>query len=292
MTKKRIGGKTTVYGVIGDPIEHTLSPLMHNSAIAAMGLDAVYVSFRVDKTQLEQAVKGMDALGIGGLNVTVPHKTAVFGCLDHVTDEARAVGAINTIIRADSGLVGDNTDVYGFLMCLSKDGGLDSLPEKVCVLGAGGAARGVVYACAAREEVREVVVINRTLSKAETIAADFSGIVKANLRAAPATAETFIRDVPQAGLVVNTTSVGMYPDVDASPMPDPAVFREGQVVCDIVYNPSETRFLSEAAEHGAVTVGGLSMLAYQGARSLSLWTNRDAPVDVMLDALRDALRES
>jgi len=282
-----ISGKTAVYGVIADPVAHTLSPLMHNSAIAEMGMDAVYVPFHVRPESLEHAVKGMTALGIGGLNVTVPHKTAVIDYLDSITDEAKAVGAVNTIIGDDGVLTGDNTDVRGFLMCLIRDGGLERFPGRVCVLGAGGAARGVVYACASREEVTEITVINRTLSKAEKIAAEFSNITAASVTAAPAVTDSLMEMIPAAGLVVNTTSVGMIPDSGNSPVPDPGVFHDGQVVCDIVYNPVETRLLREAAEHGAKTVGGLAMLAYQGARSLSLWTGREAPAEVMLRVLRE-----
>lgn len=281
-----ITGKTVIYGVIADPVEHTMSPLMHNSAIAEMGIDAVYVPFHVRPEGLERAVKGMAALGIGGLNVTVPHKTRVIEYLDNLTGEAEAVGAVNTIINKDGILTGDNTDVYGFLMCLAMDGGLERLPERVCIIGAGGAARGVVYACAGRDEVREVIVLNRTFSKAEKIADELSAISGTPVSAVQAGVDTFREILPSAGLVVNTTSVGMYPDVDVSPVPEPNVFNESQVVCDIIYNPVETRFLRDAASMGARTVGGLAMLAYQGARSLSLWTGMDAPAGIMLKVLK------
>lgn len=288
----KISGKTVVYGVIADPVEHTLSPLMHNSAIAEMGVDAVYVPFHVLPDDLERAVKGMAALGIVGLNVTVPHKTRVIEYLDHVTEEARAVGAVNTIINHKGVLTGDNTDVFGFLMCLASDGGLEQLPERVCVIGAGGAARGVVYACLGENEVEEVVIINRTLSKAEKLADDFSAMSGKSITALPAQVETFHTVLPSAGLVINTTSVGMSPHENISPVPDPGVFHEGQIVCDIIYNPAETRLLREAASRGAKTVGGLAMLAYQGARSLSIWTGRDAPAGVMLKVLNEWFEKS
>ncbi len=286
-----ITGKTSIYGVIADPVEHTMSPLMHNSAIAEMGIDAVYIPFHVSPEGLERAVKGMAALGIGGLNVTVPHKTRVIEYLDNITGEAEAVGAVNTIINNDGVLTGDNTDVYGFLMCLVRDGGLERFPERVCVIGAGGAARGVVYACAGRDEVREVIVLNRTLSKAENIADELSAVSGTPVSAMSAGEDTFREILPSAGLVINTTSVGMYPDVDVSPVPEPQVFQKNQVVCDIIYNPVETRFLRDAASMGAKTVGGLAMLAYQGARSLSLWTGMDAPADVMLKVLKERMKE-
>ncbi len=286
-----ITGKTIVYGVIGNPIEHTLSPLIQNRAIGAMGIDAVYVAFRVAPERLEDAIRGMRAFGIGGLNVTVPHKTAVIAFLDGITDEAKAVGAVNTVINRDGRLVGDNTDAHGFLMCVLGDAGIERLPGRVCVLGAGGAARGVVYACAARDEVEEVVILNRTVSKAEAIAADLAGCVKASITVAHATDDIVTEEVAAAGLVVNTTSLGMHPYIDDTPVAYPEVFHDGQIACDIVYNPVETRFLREASAWGAKPVGGLAMLAHQGARSLSLWTGQEAPAGIMLDALREAMEK-
>ena len=282
-----ISGKTSVFGVIGDPIAHTLSPLMHNRAIAVMGIDAVYVPFNVKPPFIEDAIKSIVSFGIKGLNVTVPYKTEVIKYLENSTKVAVAVGAVNTIINNNCILIGDNTDVYGFEMCLEKDGGLETFPERICILGAGGAARGVVYACLMRDEVREVTVINRTFSKAEKLADELSHVTGKTPIPMPADEETIKKIVPAAGLVVNTTSVGMHPDIEHSPVPDPNVFHENQVVCDIIYNPLETKFLRNAASHGAKTVGGLAMLAYQGARSLSLWTGMEAPADVMLDALKE-----
>ncbi|MFC1692797.1 shikimate dehydrogenase [Candidatus Latescibacterota bacterium] len=284
----KISGTTALYGIIGDPIEHTLSPLMHNSTIAEMGIDAVYVPFHVKPHDLEQAVRGMKVFDIKGLNVTAPHKTRVIEFLDRITDDAEAIGAVNTIINDNDILTGDNTDVYGFLKCLEK-GGIENLPERVCVIGAGGAARGVVYACAKKDEVTEIVIINRTLARAEKLAADLSQVSGTSITTMPAEKKVFESMLPSAGLIINTTSVGMYPQVDVSPVPDPAVFHDKQVVCDIIYNPLETSFLKDAALKGAHTVGGLGMLVYQGARSLSLWSGMDAPVEAMLSVLRENL---
>jgi len=288
--KININGKTSVFGVIGDPIEHSLSPLMHNSAIVTMGVDAVYIPFNVKPQFLKNAISSIIALNIKGLNVTVPHKTEVMKYLDRLTDVAKAVGAVNTIINDDGALTGDNTDVYGFEMCLKKDGGLEIFPERISILGAGGAARGVAYACSMRDEVREVIVLNRTFSKAEKLVEELSHVTGKTLVPMPADKETLNRMLPPSGLVVNTTSVGMYPDISSSPVFDPDVFHDGQVICDIIYNPLKTKFLREASSRGAKTVGGLAMLAYQGARSLSLWTGKDAPANVMLDVLREKFR--
>lgn len=278
-----------VLGIIGDPVSHSLSPHMQNAAIGQMGLDAVYVPFRVAAGEVEAAVRGMRALGIRGLNVTVPHKTAVMPYLDVLTAEARAAGAVNTIVNDYGSLIGDNTDIYGFMACLTKEGGIDPLPEHVCVLGAGGAARAVVYGCAMRPEVRTVTIINRTVSKAERIAADIGAVTGKAIQALPAEYSAFRETFADAGLVVNTTSLGMHPQEDTTPVGDAALFRPGQAVCDIVYTPLRTRFLRDAESRGAKTVSGLSMLAYQGARSLTLWTGREAPADVMLAVLREQL---
>lgn len=284
-----ITGKTMIFGVIGDPIAHTLSPLMQNSAIAAMGIDAVYVPFRVKPDDLKSAIQGLVSLGVRGLNVTVPHKTAIMKYCDSLTEVAQAVGAVNTITIDNGILHGDNTDVGGFETGLLRGSGLDSFPAHVCILGAGGAARGVAYACAMREEVAEIIVCNRTFHKAERLAEELSQATGKRLIPMPAVAETFARVLPESGLVVNTTSVGMHPDTDRSPVPNPELFHPGQVACDIIYNPLETRFLRDAASHGAKTVSGLAMLAYQGARALSMWTGREAPSDVMLEALKSRM---
>lgn len=288
--KININGKTSVFGVIGDPIEHSLSPLMHNSAIVTMGIDAVYIPFNVKPQFLENAISSIIPMNIKGLNVTVPHKTEVMKYLDRLTDVAKAVGAVNTIINDNGALTGDNTDVYGFEMCLKKDGDVEIFPERISILGAGGAARGVAYACSMRDEVREVIVLNRTFSKAEKLVEELSCVTGKTLVPMPADKETLKRMLPPSGLVVNTTSVGMYPDISSSPVLYPDVFHDGQVICDIIYNPLETKFLREASSRGARIVGGLAMLAYQGARSLSLWTGKDAPANVMLDVLREKFR--
>ncbi len=283
----QISGTTMVLGVIGDPIAHTFSPPMQNAAIQAMGADAVYVPFHVRPALLENAVRGVVSLDIRGINVTVPHKTAVIQYCDRLTEVARTVGAVNTIVNDNGVLTGDNTDVYGFETSLLYEAGIDAFPPRICVLGAGGAARGVVYACAARSESEEVFVVNRTLGKAESLAEDLTEVTGTKITPLPAAEETYKEVIPDCGLVVNTTSIGMHPYIDASPLSDYTVIHEGQIVCDIIYNPLETVLLRKAAAHGAVTVGGLGMLAHQGARALSLWIGRDAPVDTMYDVLKE-----
>jgi len=282
-----ISGSIAVYGIIGYPMEHTMSPYLQTRTMAEMGFDGVYVPFRVRPENLENAVKGIVALNIRGINVTAPHKTHVGRYLDNITDAAEAIGAVNTIINDNGLLTGDNTDAYGFVRSILKDSGTDRLPRHVCVLGAGGAARGVVYGCATRDEVDEILVLNRTLSKAEKIAEEFSLKTGKRISARPADIQTIREVLPSAGLVVNATTVGQYPHTNASPIPDTSAFHSGQIVCDIITAPLHTQFLADAEERGARTINGLPMLAYQGARALSLWTGMDAPEDYMLSILRE-----
>jgi shikimate dehydrogenase len=267
-----------------------MSPYMQTRAMEEMEFDGVYVPFHVKPEHLLNAVKGMIALNIRGMNVTVPYKTAVMRHLDRLTDAAGAVGAVNTIVNENGVLTGDNTDVYGFVQGFLREEGINVFPGKVCILGAGGAARGVVYACATRDEVEEIIILNRTLMKAVHLADEFFRITGKNISARPADEETFSKILPSAGLVINTTTVGMYPYVDSSPVPDPSLFHSGQIVYDIVIPPVETKLLREALSHGARVISGLSMLACQGARSLSLWTQQDAPEDFMVSLLREQFK--
>ncbi|MCE5251770.1 shikimate dehydrogenase [bacterium] len=283
-------GTTMVCGIIGDPVGHSMSPHMQTKAMEKMGFDGVYVPFHVKSGDLENAVRGIVALDIRGMNVTVPHKTAVMQYLDRLTDDARAVGAVNTIINEHGLLTGDNTDVYGFVQGLLREEGVDSFPAKVCIIGAGGAARAVIYGCATRPEVEEICILNRTLPKAQNLATEFSGKTGKKIASCPFDEKTISEVIPAASLVINTTTIGMHPHEDASPVPDPSVFRTGQIVYDIVIPPMQTTLLKEAAARGARTVGGLSMLACQGARSLELWTGHDAPEEFMAAILRGQFR--
>ena len=257
-----ISGTTRVLGVIGDPVAHTASPAMHNAALQALKLDYVYAAFRVAPAALPQALAGMRAFGMVGLNVTVPHKQAVMAHLDEISVEAQSIGAVNTIANRDGRLVGYNTDAFGIVQSLKADGGLDPLPPKVALLGAGGAARAVLYALLAREEVEEVLLLNRTVEKAAALAGDLDSSGK--VRVGPL-AET--GPIGDAGLLINATALGMHPRDDVSPLADPSCLHEHILVADIVYNPLETVLMRQAAAAGASAINGLGMLAWQGARS-------------------------
>lgn len=276
-----ISGTTQVLGVIGHPIEHTSSPAMHNAALEALGLDGVYVAFHVPPDGLERAIAGMRGLEIGGLNITVPHKVDVMAHLDEISAEAQAIGAVNTIANRDGRLSGYNTDAYGVMESLRQEGGMERLPATVALLGAGGAARAILYALLQRQEVEEIVLLNRTVKKAEALAADLDpNGTKVRVGSLDGQAS-----LHQAGLLINSTSVGMHPNTEASPVEEiDACLHDGMLVLDIVYKPLETTLMRQAKSRGARALNGLGMLVFQGARSFEIWTGEKPPTDVMRHA--------
>ena len=289
-----ISGKTTIIGVIGDPIAHTFSPAMHNAAIQALGIDWCYVAFHVLPDGVEHAISGMRGFNIRGLNVTVPHKQAVMPFLHEISPEALAVGAVNTIAHSEGKLLGYNTDVYGILAALRYGAGLDPLPVEVAILGAGGAARGIVYAVASSEATERVTILNRTVEKAERLAEEMSRIAcrerAVEISGGPIERSHVRGALKDTDLVINATSVGMTPYADASVIEDASVFRPGQTLLDTVYNPRETQLMRIARSGGAQAFNGLDMLVYQGARSLEIWTGKAPPVDVMKHAIKGQLK--
>lgn len=271
-----ISGTTRVLGVIGHPVEHTSSPAMHNAAIAALGLDYVYTAFHVEPHKVGEALVGMRALNIAGLNVTVPHKQAVMPHLDEVSEEARVIGAVNTIVHRDGKLSGHNTDAFGFIESLKRDGGMELLPAQVALLGAGGAARAILYALLQRAEVEQVLLLNRNLEKAEALASDLDKMGKVEVGALAAAG------IGEAGLLINSTSVGMHPNTGESPLVDPSVLHADMLVVDIVYKPVKTKLMQQAEAVGAKNINGLGMLAWQGARAFEIWTGVMPPAEKMV----------
>ena len=270
-------GATRVAGVIGDPVTHSLSPVLHNAAFAALGLDWVSVPFPVAAGRGAQAADAMRTLGLAGLSVTTPHKDAVAQAADEVTDAVEALGAANCLVRlADGRIRAENTDGDGFLAGLSADAGVTVHSRTVAVLGAGGAARAIVLACA-QAGAAKVLVVNRTAQRAEACAR-LAGSVGAV--AGPA-------DVRDADIVANATTVGM--GADRGLPCDPALLHRGQTVVDIVYNPLETPWLAAARAAGIDAFNGLAMLVHQAAVAITHWTGRPAPVAAMTSALANPL---
>jgi shikimate dehydrogenase len=283
-----IGTDTRVYALIGDPIEHSLSPLMQNLAFRLLGLDCVYLAFRVKAEELGWAIKGIRALGVSGFNVTVPHKVAVIPLLDEVDHSASDVGAVNTVTNRGGRLVGHNTDGSGALAALS-DEGVDLKGKKVVILGAGGAARAIAFATA--HTAGSLVIMNRTTSKAEELSTDLKKRYRNLIEARKLSHETLSEELVDAEVLINATSVGMSPRTEES-LVNRHMIRPKTTVFDIVYNPLETKLISEAKAAGAKTIGGAKMLVYQGALSFEIWTGIKAPVDEMLKAVIRRLKEA
>lgn len=277
--------QTRLVGVIGWPIEHSLSPAMQNAALREMGLNWLYLAFAVEPEHVGQAVGGVRGLGLVGLNVTIPHKSAVIEHLDEIDDAVEALGVANTIVRRDDGsLVGHNTDGPGFLRSLAEHGhGVEG--RVVTLIGAGGSARSVAWACA-RAGASGVTIVNRTLERAESVAelvratTDVEHVDAVGLESADA------RDaVGRADVIVDCTSVGMFPRHEVEPVVPAAWMHAGQVVADLTYNPIDTVLLKAARVAGAETVDGTGMLVHQGAISLQYWSGQEPPVETMRRAL-------
>ena len=272
-----ISGRTRLCGVIGDPIEHTMSPEMHNAAFTLMGLDYLYVPFWVKKEELGKAIDGMRALNIRGLNVTLPHKVAIIPLLDELDPLAEKIVAVNTISNDDGVLKGYNTDASGFLQALLERG-IEPEEKKVVMLGAGGASRAVSFSLA--ERGAHLVILNRRLERAEELAGRLSTTFNKEVKALELSEGNLAQVLDGADILVNTTSVGMSPDINETPVPS-SLFKLGLVVVDIVYNPIRTRLLREAEAVGARTVNGVDMFVWQGALAFEIWTGIKAPVELM-----------
>lgn len=263
---------TELYGVVGYPLGHTMSPKMHNRAFAVTNRNAVYLAF--ETKDIRGCIRGMTALGIRGLSVTIPHKSSVIPLLDEVDPLAVKIGAVNTIVNQDGRLTGYNTDAIGALRALEEK---IALPGKSClVVGAGGAARAIAFVL--REQGVRLTITNRTESRgqdlAEAIGCSFVSLDQA---------ETIPSDI-----LVQTTSVGMHPHENRSPISGTCL-RQGMVVMDIVYNPITTRLLSMAEKADCITVNGLGMFIGQGTEQFRLWTGQDAPVSAMTDVVVETL---
>ncbi len=274
-----VSGKTIVCGVIGDPIEHTMSPVMHNAAFKKLGIDYLYVPFRVKKEELEEAIAGMRALNIRGLNVTIPHKVAVISFLDKVDSMVEKIGAVNTIVNDDGVLTGYNTDATGFLQALLERG-VEPKGKNTVILGAGGASRAISFILA--ERGAHLVILNRQLELdwAEELAGRISRIFDKEVKALVLNEGNLAEVLERAEVLVNTTSVGMSPNIDETPVPA-RLLKPGLVVFDVVYNPVKTGLLREAEAAGSQTIGGLDMLVWQGALAFEKWTGQKAPLELM-----------
>ncbi|MFM7561256.1 shikimate dehydrogenase [Cylindrospermopsis raciborskii] len=275
----RITGKTKIMGVIGYPVEHSLSPLMHNAALHHLGLDYVYLPFPIAPDNLQQAIAGFASIGVVGFNVTIPHKQAIIPLLHEISPVAQAIGAVNTVIRVGERWIGTNTDVAGFIAPLQTTYNQNWHEKKAVVIGNGGAARAVVAGCI-QLGMAEIHLVGRNIEKLKQLEQswidsplthEFTNKLKTH------TWEQLPQLIPQSNLLVNTTPIGMYPNIDESPVTQDQLHKlpSHAIAYDLIYTPKPTRFLQLAQAQGAIALDGLEMLVQQGAAALKLWLQQE-----------------
>lgn len=277
--------RTRMIAILGHPVSHSFSPIIHNAALRHQGLNFVYLAADILPNSLPQALQGLSALGFAGANVTIPYKQAVLPYMDSLTSAAKAVGAVNTIVCKGDQLYGDNTDIEGFLSPLR---GMEIKGKPMALLGAGGAARAVAYGLLKHCCPRPLTVVARRVAQAEKLVKDmarFRGDGKLNVTDF-ASAGVHIRN---SHLIVNSTPVGMHPHTRETPWEQREDFSSGQVVYDLVYRPNRTRLLEDAESCGATVIGGLTMLVEQAAAAYRQWTDQDLPIEVVYSTLRGLL---
>jgi shikimate dehydrogenase len=272
-----IKGSTNVVGLIGHPVEHSFSPPMHNAAFKKLSMDYVYTAFDVDSKNLENAIIGAKALDIKGFNVTIPHKIEVMNYLDEIDEVASLIGAVNTIDFKE--LKGYNTDGIGAIRAISEVTKIKN--KNVLIAGAGGASRAISFYIA-KYNPHNLTILNRNVKKADELALDISNSGLMDDVNSDSIKNINLDDVD---ILINTTPIGMHPNINDTPVALARDMHEDMVVFDAVYNPNETGLLKEAIKANAKPVYGIKMLLYQGVESFNIWTGKEAPVDVMEDAL-------
>jgi len=278
--------KAELVACFGQPVAENPTGAMQEAAFAALGLNWRYLTVEVPPAKLPDAIRGMRAFGMRGANLTIPHKVSVIQHLDRIAPDAALIGAVNTVRREADLLIGENTDGKGFLRGVRTTAGVDPRGKRIVVLGAGGAARAVLTELALAGAAH-LLVVNRSIERGEEMVSDLASRVHATIEFQP------WRDtwrVPEdTDLLVNATSIGLYPDIDAQVPVDLSAAHAGMLVCDVVFNPPETRLLAAARRRGLPVLDGLAMLVFQGVIGFELWTGRQAPEAVMAQALRAAL---
>ncbi len=275
-----ISGKTKIYGIFGYPVEHTFSPAMHNAAFKKLAMDACYVPFAVHPEHLGDAAKAVLPLGLGGLNVTVPHKEKIIPYLDDLSEEARLIGAVNTIEVKDGRLIGHNTDGRGFCRSLKEQTKFNPRAKKILFIGSGGAARAVAFSLALAGAAK-IIFRDLDAQKAASLAKDINE--KTGAKSESITDDALADSAAEADCLINATPLGLK-EADALPLPDNYI-EERHLVCDLVYNPPETNFLRAAKMRKAKRLPGLGMLLFQGVIAFEIWTGKQAPVSLMKNAL-------
>ena len=278
--------KAELVACFGQPVAENPTGAMQEAAFAALGLNWRYLTVEVPPAKLPDAIRGMRAFGMRGANLTIPHKVAVIQHLDRIAPDAALIGAVNTVRREGDLLIGENTDGKGFLRGVRTTASVDPKGKRVVVLGAGGAARAVLTELALAGAAH-LLVLNRSIRRGEDMVSDLAAKTRAPIEFQP-WPDTW-RVPEDTDLLVNATSIGLYPDVNALVPVDLSSAHTGMLVCDVVFNPPETCFLAAARRRGLPVLDGLAMLVFQGVIGFELWTGRQAPETVMAQALRAAL---
>ncbi len=285
----KFNNKTELVGIFGHPLKHSFSPQIHNTSFEALGMNYIYLPFDIPASNLKSALKGAVALGIKGMNITLPHKEKIVEYLQDVSEEASVIGSVNTVVNENGVLHGYNTDVKGIIETLNDY--KETIKETdVTIIGAGGAARSVVYSLIRHFKVNSINIINRTHQKAESLKEYFSTkMLFDNIKAYELVPPDLTDVFRNSKLIINTTSVGMYPEMDDAITSIEESFHKEQIVFDVIYNPLQTKLLKMAASKGAETISGLKMFVEQAAASFELWTNEKMPSDIIYSKLKEEL---
>ncbi len=282
-----VSGKTRICGIIGNPIEHTLSPIMHNAAFKELDLDFIYVAFKVEKECLREAMEGIRALGIHGLNVTIPYKEKIIPFLDEISPEAKIIGSVNTILNQSNKLIGYNTDGIGAVKAL-EDNKVELIQKNVILLGAGGAAKSIAFHFS--QKAKKIMILNRTLDRGKKLAESLRSRSNADVCWDQLSREAIRNHLKKADILINATSVGMNPESDVT-LVDPNWLNPEIFIFDIVYGPVETKLIRDAKKIGAKTMDGIDMLVYQGAMAFTIWTGNAPPIKKMKETIVEKIKE-
>jgi len=285
LNNQNIGARTNILCVIGHPIEHSMSPVMHNAALNDLSLDYVYLAFDVPPPDLEKAILGYKKGNVKGINVTIPHKEAIIHYLDELDTLSKQIGAVNTVKNEGGVLLGRNTDALGAKQALI-DAGFKIKGKKALILGAGGAARAVSFALT--EKIEEIIICNRTEERAIKLAKELQDKTKIKATGKDMSEKTLRTLVYSVDILINTTPIGMYPEIDISPI-SKDLLNENLFVFDIIYNPLQTQLLKDAKEIGSKTLNGLDMFINQGALAFEWWTGKKPNVKLMKEKIIEEL---
>ena len=281
--------QTRLCALVGNPVEHSFSPLVHNAAFKATGQNFVYLAFRVEESQLEQAMNGIRALNVRGASITIPHKVRALPYMDQLDPLAKQIGSINTVVNDGGVLTGYNSDGTGALKAV-QDQGVDLDDKSVLVLGSGGAARAITFTLAINTKISGLTIAGIVEDEVAALAGDLQRASDVPIKTAVMAAHFFEQDAPVADVLINCTPVGMYPEVNSSPVPA-NFFQKNMTVFDVVYHPPKTKLLSAAEQAGCTTISGVEMFINQAAVQFQLWTGEEAPEEVMRAVILERFRQ-